>query len=248
MAVDAVTFDLDDTLAVTRRDRATLLREACEAVGAPPLSREAYLAAHAENLTAETRAATFAALLDEAGADDVDPEALAAAYRERVNGALVPVPGAAALLDALRGRYRIGLLTNGSVRAQRAKVDRLGWTDAFDVLLVTGELSAGKPDPRAFAAACEALDADPARTVHVGDDPTTDVGGAHDAGIRAVQVLGADDRPDPRAVAHVRRADLADELPGILREQEGVDASEEGGDVSEEGGDASEEGSGDPGA
>ncbi|MFB6301509.1 MAG: HAD family hydrolase [Haloferacaceae archaeon] len=218
--VDAVSFDLDDTLAVTRRDRATLLREACEAVGAPPLSREAYLAAHADNLTAETRASTFAALLDEQGVVDVDPAALAAAYRERVNDALVPVPRAAALLEDLRERYRIGLLTNGSVRAQWAKVEHLGWTDAFDAVIVTGDLSAGKPDVRAFDAVCEALDADPARTVHVGDDPTTDVGGAHDAGLRAVQVLGADDRPDPRAVAHVRRDDLADELPDVLRTQD----------------------------
>ncbi|MFB6281102.1 MAG: HAD family hydrolase [Haloferacaceae archaeon] len=218
--VDAVSFDLDDTLAVTRRDRATLLREACEAVGAPVLSREAYLDAHADNLTAETRAATFAALLDERGVEGVDPAALAAAYRERVNDALVPVPGAAGLLADLRERYRVGLLTNGSVRAQRAKVERLGWTDAFDAVVVTGDLPAGKPDPRAFAAACDALGAAPERTVHVGDDPEADVGGACGAGLRAVHVLGGDDRPDPRAVAHVRRAALADDLPGILRAQD----------------------------
>ncbi|MFB6080753.1 MAG: HAD family hydrolase [Haloferacaceae archaeon] len=215
--VDAVSFDLDDTLAVTRRDRATLLREACEAVGAPPLSREAYLAAHADNLTAETREATFAALLDERGIEGVDPAALAAAYRERVNEALVPLPGVAATLATLRERYRIGLLTNGSARAQRAKVERLGWTDAFDAVVVTGGLSAGKPDARAFDAVCEALAADRSRTVHVGDDPVTDVGGAHDAGLRAVQVLGPGDPPDRRAVAHVRRDDLSDDLPGVLR-------------------------------
>lgn len=227
--VDAVSFDLDDTLAVTRTDRTTLLREACEAVGAPELSRDAYLAAHADNLTADTREATFAALLDEQGVEGVDPAALAAAYRERVNEALAPVPGVTETLATLRERYRIGLLTNGSVRAQRSKVEHLGWADAFDAVVVTGGLSAGKPDPRAFGAVCEALSADPSRTIHVGDDPETDVGGAHDAGLRAIQVLvPGDDRPDPRAVAHVRRDDLAEDLPGLLRTEERSDRGDPG--------------------
>ncbi|MFB6157419.1 MAG: HAD family hydrolase [Haloferacaceae archaeon] len=215
--VDAVSFDLDDTLAVTDRDRAIILREACEAVGVPPLSREAYVDAHRDNLTRETREPAFAALLESVGSD-ADPAALTAAYRERVTDALAPVPGVVGMLADLREDYRVGLLTNGPSRAQRAKVERLGWTEAFDAVVVTGDLAAGKPDLRAFAAVCDALDAPPDRAVHVGDDPETDVGGAHAAGIRPVQVLDPDggDRPDHRAVAHVERDDLATALPAVL--------------------------------
>lgn len=167
--IRAVSFDLDYTLAVPDRDRTTLLDEATEAVGAPPISRSAYLDAHRDNLTAESRAPVFAALLD----DDpsVPPERLAAAYREQIGSALSFVSGTRAMLADLRERYRVGILTNGPSVAQHDKIDRLDLGNAVDAAVVTGDLRAGKPDERAFAAVCDALGTPPSRTVHVGDAP-----------------------------------------------------------------------------
>ncbi|MFB6101099.1 MAG: HAD family hydrolase [Haloplanus sp.] len=219
MDTAAVAFDLDDTLAVTTVDRTTLLREAMEAVGAPPRSRQAYLDAHADNLTARTREPVFERLLDGAAAD-ANAAAVARAYRERVNAALEPVPGVDRLLATLRERYRLGLLTNGPVRAQRSKLRTLGWTDTFDVTLVTGELAAGKPDRTAFETLVDALDTPAAETVFVGDDVDADVRGATAAGLDAVQVLVPDGpEPDPTAFAHVDRDDLVERLPAILAER-----------------------------
>jgi len=216
MTIAAVAFDLDETLAVPTRDRETLLVEAVEATGAPALTRQAYLEAHGEHLTAETREPIFESLLSgrdtEATAAD-----LAAAYRERVTGALVPVPGVEDLLSDLRRRYRVGLLTNGPVVAQHDKVRTLGWTDAFDALLVTGSLEAGKPDRRAFEALLSKLGTDAAETAYVGDDVDADVAGATDAGLPVVQVCyPGGPEPDPRAAAHVERDDLVSDLPGVL--------------------------------
>ena len=213
MTITAVGFDLDDTLVVPDRDRATLLADAVDAVGAPPISREAYLVAHRENLTGETRTPIFEDLVGgEAPAGD-----LARAYRETVNEALAPVAGVEAMLAALRRRYHVGLLTNGPTVAQRAKLATLGWEDAFDAVVVTGELPAGKPDGAAFTALLDALGADPATTVYVGDEVAADVGGAAEAGLTVVQVLypGGPD-PDPRADATVQRDELAGVLPGLL--------------------------------
>lgn len=214
--LSAVGFDLDGTLAVTRRDRATLLREAVEAVGGPPISREEYVRAHDADLATETREPIFAAIVDEYDAA-VDPGALAAAYRERVEAALDPVAGAAGLVERLRAEYRVGLLTDGPLRAQRGKIRRLGWTDLFDAVVVTGDLPAGKPDGRAFEALLAELDAPAGATAYVGDHPRMDVGGAADAGLLAVQVT-YEDGPDPHpdAAATVPRGALAAELPGVL--------------------------------
>lgn len=220
MALTAIGFDLDYTLAVPIRDRRTLLLDALEAVGAPPLEtgidREAYRAAHRRHLTAPTREPIFAELL--AGVDaDVDPAAAARAYRQRVNDALVPVPGVGPLLERLRREYRVGLLTNGPERAQYSKLEALGWRDRFDAVVVTGELAAGKPDGRAFRALLEALDSLPAGTAYVGDDVTADVEGAADAGLVPVQVrYPGGPECAPRAAACLRRARLAAELPGRL--------------------------------
>lgn len=214
----AVGFDLDHTLAVTARDRTALLRQATEAADAPPISREAYLDAHAADLATETREPIFAELLTERDSD-VDPATLTAAYRRHIEDALEPVPGAVSLLTGLReAGYRVGLLTDGPVRAQRGKLERLGWAGLFDTVVVTGELPAGKPDRRAFEALLDGLGVDPADLVYVGDHPRADIGGAAAMGIRAIQVCydGGPD-PDPRATTTVERDHLATEVPAILR-------------------------------
>ncbi len=54
----------------------------------------------------------------------------------------------------------------------------------------------GKPSPAYFAAACEALDADPALTWMVGDDLESDIAGAQGLGMRAVLVRTGKFRPD----------------------------------------------------
>jgi HAD superfamily hydrolase (TIGR01458 family) len=54
----------------------------------------------------------------------------------------------------------------------------------------------GKPSPAFFAAACEALDAEPKMTWMVGDDLETDVVGAQGVGLRTVLVRTGKFRPD----------------------------------------------------
>ena len=236
MTIQAVGFDLDYTLAVPESDRSRLLADAVDAVGAPPITREAYLEAHRRNLTGETRAPIFEDLLDGSEGEQADggarrggalakdddgpgPRAaeLAREYREAVNAALVPISGVEELLASLRERYRVGLLTNGPTVAQREKLVTLGWTEAFDATVVTGELTAGKPDRAAFEALLDGLESTPDETVYVGDEVEADVGGATGAGLATVQVVfeGGPD-PDDRADAHVRRDDLARDLPGII--------------------------------
>ena len=214
MAIRAVAFDLDYTLAIPDRDRETILVESVDAAGAPPITRAEYLDAHHENLTRETREPIFESLLVDS---DADPAALTREYRERITDSLVPVAGVEAMLADLRRSYRTGLLTNGPTVAQRAKLAALGWEDAFDAALVTGDLPAGKPDPVAFTALLEALGTRPEETVFVGDHPDDDIGGASEAGLVTVQVTfeGGPD-PDPRATAHVPREELAERLPALV--------------------------------
>ena len=212
----AVVFDLDYTLAVPQRARATILAEATAATGAPSLSREDYLAAHRRNLTTETREPIFADLLSDTDTD-ADPAAVATAYRETIADALEPLPGVEAMLADIRGEYRVGLLTNGPVRAQRDKLETLGWNDAFDAAVVTGELEAGKPDPRAFEAITDELNVAPAEAVYVGDEVEADIRGATEAGLAAIQVVLEDGPdPDPRAVAHVEQEAVATAVPEVV--------------------------------
>ncbi|WP_435063134.1 HAD family hydrolase [Halobaculum sp. EA56] len=217
--IRSVGFDLDYTLAVPERSRSALLADALDAGGAAELAgtvdRQSYLDAHARHRTADSREPVFADLLAPHDVE-ADPADLATAYREAVTGAIVPVEGARDLVADLRERYRVGVLTNGPVRAQTAKLDHLGWWEDFDTVHISGDLPAGKPDERAFAALLEGLGTAPEETVYVGDHPVEDVRGAAAVGINTVQVLGGGDEPAPEADASVARDRLAADLPGIL--------------------------------
>ncbi|WP_253738512.1 HAD family hydrolase [Halohasta salina] len=216
MSIRGVAFDLDYTLAVTTRDRDTILQAAVDAVDGPQISREEYLRAHRQHLTRESREPVFADILD-GTASDVDPKSMATAYREGITDSLEPLDGIEALVTDLRSRYRVGLLTNGSVLAQRSKIEHLGWEELFDTTLVTGELPAGKPDAAAFEALLDGLGTTAEETVYIGDTPLDDIEGATASGLYAIQVLfdGSPDR-DPRADAYIERDRLTQDLPGLL--------------------------------
>ncbi|WP_299269994.1 HAD family hydrolase [Halorientalis sp.] len=210
---DAVVFDLDYTLAVTDRDRQALLDDATERAGAHDIERAAYLDAHGTVAATETRAPIFERLVT----DDTDPDELAMAYRLAIEDALVPVDGVPGLLADLHESYRVGLLTDGPIAAQRDKLRTLDWAGLFDAVVITGSLPTGKPDERAFAAVCDDLDVDRAGTVYVGDRPAVDVEGAADAGLATVQVLYPGG-PESHAAADavVDRDELVARLPEIL--------------------------------
>src|SRR6056297_678880 len=216
MSIRGVAFDLDYTLAVTTKDRDAILADAIAAVDGPAISREEYLDAHHQHLTKQSRTPVFADILDET-ASDVDPESMATAYREGITDSLEPLPGVEECITDLRSRYEVGLLTNGSVLAQRSKIDHLGWEELFDTTLVTGELSAGKPDAAAFEALLDGLGTAAAETVYIGDTPTDDIAGATGSGLYAIQVLfpGGPDR-DRRADAYIQRDRLISDLSTVL--------------------------------
>ena len=217
MSIRGVAFDLDYTLAVTTKDRDAILRDAIDAVDGPQISREAYLTAHHNNLTKQSRTPVFRDLLA-ATDSDTDPEALATAYRNEISDALEPLAGIETFIRELRTTYRVGLLTNGSVLAQRSKIEQLGWDELFDTTLVTGELPAGKPNGAAFDALLDGLGTSADETVYIGDTPLDDIEGATESGLYAVQVLfeGGPDR-DPRADAYVDRERLVEELPAVIK-------------------------------
>lgn len=219
MTFQAVVFDLDETLAVVDRNRSALLADACESVGAPAFDRGDYVAAHADHRTADTRVPIFEDLFETYGADsEVEPEAVAEAYRETIGDHITTVDGAQQLLDQLSDTYCLGLLTNGSVGAQQDKLDRLDLESCFDAVVISGHLEAGKPDERAFRAILNALDVPADEAVHVGDQVDSDVEGAKSAGLSAVQVLfPGGPEPDASADGYVDRSSLADGLPTVLR-------------------------------
>lgn len=94
------------------------------------------------------------------------------------------LPGARALVDALAGRVRMGVITNGFTALQRARLRRTGLADRFDLLVISEEVGVAKPDVRIFEHALERM-GQPSReqVLMVGDNPHSDIRGGLDAGL-----------------------------------------------------------------
>ncbi|MGH2409360.1 MAG: HAD family hydrolase, partial [Chloroflexota bacterium] len=116
------------------------------------------------------------------------PSQLLAAFKETRRRLHILFPETAASLAALHPPYTLGLVTNGAPDLQRAKIGGSGLGEWFEVMLVSGELGIGKPDPRIFATVLERLRLRPDKAVMVGNSLDHDIMGARAAGIGSIWI------------------------------------------------------------
>jgi len=90
------------------------------------------------------------------------------------------------VLQALRQRYILGLISNGPVDTQREKVHVTGLGAYLHILMISGELGVGKPDSGIFLKALESAQVIPEEAIHIGDSLTSDVAGAKGVGMYAI--------------------------------------------------------------
>ncbi|GAA2841098.1 hypothetical protein GCM10010505_75110 [Kitasatospora aburaviensis] len=103
------------------------------------------------------------------------------------------IPGVPAALATLReAGWAIAVVTNGCTDIQRAKLARTGLLAAVDAVCVSEEAGARKPAPEIFHLAAARL----GRTLTpdawmVGNNPATDLRGAHAVGLRSIWITPA---------------------------------------------------------
>jgi len=139
--------------------------------------------------TDEARISRFRCLLECAGAAEAETRAVstAASYRQEYETCWHPVPGAAALLSAVKSSgAAVAVVTNNSVLEQRQKLARLGLAAWVDHLVTSEEMCCSKPAPRIFLEALRRTGVSAPDAVMFGDSWTADVEGARSAGVRPV--------------------------------------------------------------
>jgi putative hydrolase of the HAD superfamily len=85
------------------------------------------------------------------------------------------------VLEQLATRYKLGALTNGN-----ADIYKTDAGEYFDFAFLAEEVGASKPQPDMFHAALEHAGVGPQEIVHVGDNPEHDIQGAMEVGMRTV--------------------------------------------------------------
>jgi len=191
MTLYAVLFDFDDTLV----PQALTLQGAFSAVGAEAEARfgldaEAVVRALVEVASEGTGTGR---VIDDALARlgaEVPIEPLVEAFLHWRPLRLDPYPEVPAVLERLASAVPLGLVTDGDVGLQEAKIDASGIGSYFSALVCSDRLGRAhrKPDPAPFLQVLEMLGLEPEQAVFVGDHPAKDIAGAKGIHMAAVRV------------------------------------------------------------
>ena len=98
------------------------------------------------------------------------------------------------VLDYLKPKYKLGIISNGSSKAQNDKIDYIKVRNQFDSIIVSDDVGVQKPDKQIYMLSCVSLEVKPDEAVFVGDYYKKDIIGAKGAGLHAIWYPNASDK------------------------------------------------------
>lgn len=143
-----------------------------------------------------TRVEQMRLTLEEAGHPDNElAEELAQTYFEERDNVLELFPEAISVIEALYGKFPLGLITNGPADIQNQEIDTLGIRRFFDHILIEGEMREGKPLQAVFHRAEKLVNQPPANILFVGNSFNHDMRPAMAAGWKTAWIRRPSDVP-----------------------------------------------------
>ncbi len=95
-------------------------------------------------------------------------------------------PNTLEVLDYLKSKYQMYIITNGFVEVQYKKLKKSGLESYFERVITSEEAKASKPNPEIFHAAISAANAKKIESLMIGDDLENDILGAKKFGLDQV--------------------------------------------------------------
>ena len=115
---------------------------------------------------------------------DIDFLKVANDYLDCLGKKIYFIEGARELLEALYGKIRMYIVTNGLASVQNSRYLLAGFDKIFDGMFISEEVGANKPDPRFFEYVAEHIDGFKKESaLIVGDSITSDIAGGIGFGI-----------------------------------------------------------------
>lgn len=99
-------------------------------------------------------------------------------------------PESISLLDTLKAKYKLALITDGRAFVQKRKVEALKIENYFDVVIFTDVLGENfwKPSVEPYNLVLDMLDCDAEDACYIGDDPYKDFKAPKQLGMKSIQV------------------------------------------------------------
>lgn len=95
-----------------------------------------------------------------------------------------PLEGVIETLNALFGKVKMGIITNGFTELQQKRLDNTQTSHFFDIVVISEQIGAAKPDRQVFDYAFALMDEfDRTKVLMVGDTLASDILGGNNSGI-----------------------------------------------------------------
>lgn len=121
--------------------------------------------------------------------DESFAKELAEKFREERKSRIYIYDETLDVLNQLKGKYKLILLTNGSPDLQRTKLSLSPELEPYlDDIIISGGFGSGKPDPAIFEHVLDRNEITKEEAIMVGDNLYTDILGASRTGIRSIWI------------------------------------------------------------
>ena len=119
--------------------------------------------------------------------NDATINALSKAYIDQLSTHTHIFEGTIALLEYLKPKYRLHIITNGFENVQQKKMANAGLASYFDVVLTAEKAGVKKPHPVIFEQALSMAQTTAENALMIGDSYEADIKGAIALGMQAIQ-------------------------------------------------------------
>ena len=192
--IDTVLIDLDDTLLDFKADERFAITETLSHLGIPTSEENISLYVKI-NLSCwkmhergeiglnELLYERFAMLFDALGVI-ADKRVAKEYYEKQLSKGGHLIEGAIELLEELKGKYRLYLVSNGEPTVQRNRMAAVDIAKYFDDIFISQKVGYAKPDKRFFDYVFQRTGTNKDTTIIIGDSLTSDIAGGCMYGIK----------------------------------------------------------------
>ena len=222
-----VLFDVDDTLLDFGKAEAAAIGKTFERIGIPVTEEliRRYSEINAQQWARLERGeisreqvltGRFDILFSELGLHNIPSEMAQASYEYLLGIGHYFVDGAEALLEALKDKYELYIVSNGNASVQDRRLKSAGIIPYFRDIFISERVGFNKPSAEFFDACFERIPGfERDKAIIVGDRLSSDIQGGINAGVKTCWFNPKGEAPDPDIRADYEIKHLS-ELPALL--------------------------------